>query len=304
MNRFFRYYNKNRETLWFALLIAVIIVIMVHSIKWIMRSSNKEIKEDNVIISNTVVNRSIEKSKQSSISNTKVSDNDYKKQSSIIDKFIKFCNNGKVEEAYNLLTDECKENLYPTIEVFQNNYIKTVFSSYKTYTIQNYYEKTYTVRLLEDMLSTGKSNNGAAIQDYFTIVDNKLNINEYIRREKIEKSGTSNNVKITVLYRDIFMGYEKYTIEVYNGSNKNIKLDSLENTKSIYLVNSNDIQFPSYSHELIESLLEIPQGNTRKLEIKFYNKYITTNEIEEMVFSDVILDYNLYNNREKCTIKL
>lgn len=304
MNSFFRYYNKNRETLWLALLIAVIVVVVVHSIRGLMNYSNKNAKEDNIIINNTVVNKTIEKSKQSSISNTKVSDKDYKKESGIIDRFINFCNTGKVEEAYNLLTDECKENLYPTIEVFQNNYIKTIFSSYKTYTIKNYYENTYTIRLLEDMLSTGKSNNGEAIQDYFTIVDSKLNINEYIRREKIENTGTLNNVKITALYKDIFMNYEKYTIEVYNGSDKTIKLDSLESTKSIYLVNSNNIQFPSYSHELIETLLEIPQGNTRKLDIKFYNKYITTNEIEELVFSDIILDYNFYNNRGKCTITL
>lgn len=300
MNGFIRFYNKNREMLWIAALIVIIIIVVVHSLNAYVKK-NKNIDNERKITTNSVVNKTIEKSKQSSISNTKVSDNVYKKESGLIDRFINFCNTGKVEEAYNLLTDECKENLFPSIEAFENNYIKTVFSSYKTYTIQNYYGNTYTIRLIEDMLSTGKSNNGEAIQDYFTIVDDKLNINEYIKREKIETSGISNDIKITVLYKDVFMSYEKYTIEVYNGSDKDIKLDSLKSTKSIYLVNSNDIKFPSYSHELIESLLEIPQGNTRKLDIKFYNKYITTNEIEAMVFSDIILDYNYIVN---CRIEL
>lgn len=302
MNRFIRFYNQNKEQLWFTVLVIVIIIVGVQILNNYIRNNNKIINNNqNSVVTTPTKEQIIEESKQSVISDNKVSDNEYEKVSSVIDKFIKYCNEKKSEQAYALLTDECKSNLYPTLEVFTNNYINRNFSSYKTYSIQNYYNDTYKIRLTEDMLSTGKSNNGVAIQDYFTIVNGKLNISEYLGRTQINSSGESNNIRIKVLYKDTFMDYEKYTIEVYNGNSQTIKLDSLEGTKSIYIENINAIQYPSYSHELIESLLEIPQGNTRQIEIKFYNNYVSTNQIAKMVFSDIILDNEQYENIENKT---
>ena len=305
INRLRRFYNQNREQLWFTVLVIVIIIAVVQILNNFAKQKNK-ININNNNYQNTVLSQSakeqrIEESKQSVISDNKVEDKEYERESEIIERFVKFCNTGNKEQAYALLTDECKELLYPTVEDFTNNYINRNFSSYKAYSIQNYYNDTYKIRLTEDMLSTGKSNNGVAIQDYFTISGNKLNISEYLGRTQINSSGESNNIKIKVLYKDTFMDYEKYTIEVYNGNSQTIKLDSLEGTKSIYIENVNGIQYPSYSHELIESLLEIPQGNTRQLEVKFYNNYVSTNQIAKMVFSDIILDNNQYENIENKT---
>lgn len=311
MNPFFRYYNKNREAIWFTLLVIVIIIVVIHLVNFFVKNRSKD--QQISVKNDTVINVREERAKRSSISNTTVSNETYKKESNIIDKFIGFCNDGKTEQAYALLTDECKEILYPTLDYFKENYIKKVYPSRKEYTIKNYYGNTYTIRLTENMLSTGKSSNAEATQDYFTIVDNKLNINEYLGRYKMDSSGSSNGINIKILYKDVFMDYEKYSIEVYNGSSKTIRLDSLESTKSIYLKNSNDIEFPSYSHELIDTLLEVPQGSTRKLDIKFMNKYVTTNEIEELTFSDIILDSDaykvctdksLYKDRTSCTIEM
>ena len=313
MNKFVRFYNQNKEQLFITIIIIVMIITVIQILNGFAKKDNEK---KNVVNSQEVVSKQeqkIEDSKQSVISENKVDEDEFKTESRVIDSFIKYCNNGKVEQAYNLLTDECKQNLYPTINDFSNNYVSRIFKSYKTYSIQNYYNNTYMIRITEDMLSTGKSNNGVAYQDYFTIENNKLNINEYLGRQTINTSGESNNIKISVLYKDVFMDYEKYTIEVYNGNGKNIKLDSLESTKSIYVENSKQVQFPSYSHELIDSLLVIPQGGTRKLEVKFYNKFISTNQVERMTFSDIILDYDQYTslndktkyiNRGTCTVEI
>lgn len=304
MNKFVRFYNQNKEQLFITLIIIVMIITVIQILN---RFAKNDKEEENIINNQEVVSEQqqiAEDSKQSVISNNKVDEDEFKAESRVIDNFIKYCNNGKVEQAYNLLTDECKQNIYPTVNDFANNYVSKMFKTYKTYSIQNYIDNTYIIRLTEDMLSTGKSNNGVAYQDYFTIQNNKLNINEYLGRKTINSSGESNKIKISVLYKDVFMDYEKYTIEVYNGTQKNIKVDSLEGTKSIYLENSNQLKFPSYSHELIHSLLEIPQGGTRKLEVKFYNKYISTNQVERMTFSDIILDYDQYttlNDKTKYT---
>lgn len=304
MNKFVRFYNQNREQLFVTIIIIVMIIAVIQVLNGFAKKNNEK---KNAVNNQEVVSKQeqkIEDIKQSVISDNKVNENEFKTESRVIDNFIKYCNNGKVEQAYNLLTDECKQNLYPTVNDFSNNYVSNMFKTYKTYSIQNYIDNTYIIRLTEDMLSTGKSNDGVAYQDYFTIENNKLNINEYLGRQTINTSGESNNIKISVLYKDVFMDYEEYTIEVYNGTQKTIKLDSLENTKSIYIENSKQIQFPSYSHELIHSLLEIPHGGTRKLEVKFYNNFISTNQIKRMTFSDIILDYDQYislNDKTKYT---
>ncbi len=303
MGRLIRYYNQNKEKIWFTVLVFVIIVVVVQLLNNSVKNKNQSLGNfsQNSNSASSVKEQVVQQSKQSLISDSKVDDDEFEKESGIIERFITFCNKGNVKQAYSLLTDECKENLYPTVEDFNNNYVNKNFSSYKAYSIQNYYDNIYKIKIMEDMLSTGKSNDGKFVQDYFTIVNNKLNISEYLGRTQINSSSESNNIKISVLYKDTFMDYEKYTIEVYNGNVQTIKLDSLEGTKSIYIENSNGIQYPSYSHELVDSLLEIPQGNTRKLEIKFYNNYVSTNEITKMVFSDIILDNDQYESIEEKT---
>ena len=42
----------------------------------------------------------------------------------IIDQFIKYCNSKDINNAYNLLSDDCKNEVFKNIETFNNNYIK------------------------------------------------------------------------------------------------------------------------------------------------------------------------------------
>lgn len=313
MQKIISFYNKNREMIFLVIIIIVVIVGGVHILNEFVKSKNQKQQQittiNNTSLSTTeqIKQKQTEQAKHSAISEQKVSNEDYKNKSNLIDSFVTYCNNKQIDEAYNLLTDECKEVLYPSIEVFQKNYINVNFATYKKYTLQNYINNTYKIRLLEDMLSTGKSNNGEAIQDYFTIVNNKLNISEYIGRTNIQKEKINNNLTIAVYYKEVFMDYEIYKIAAYNGTENTIKLDSLESTKSIYVVNEEGMQYPSYSHEIIETLIEIPQNATRTTEIKFYCKYNTENQIKQMVFSDIILNYEQYKqgaNAQKTSVTI
>ena len=77
----------------------------------------------------------------------------------IIEDFIKFCNNKEYENAYNLLTDGCKEVLFfNDIENFKK-YIDEIFNSYKIYDIQNLSNGKnayiYRLRLFDDFYSEG-----------------------------------------------------------------------------------------------------------------------------------------------------
>lgn len=75
-----------------------------------------------------------------------------------ISKFIDYCNTGKIEEAYNMLSSECKEEKYNTIEDFEKEYINKKFKiricDYNT--IKQ--DEIYIVKLIQDFLIVGKEN--------------------------------------------------------------------------------------------------------------------------------------------------
>lgn len=70
---------------------------------------------------------------------------------SLMDNFISYCNSKQIEEAYNLLTDECKEELFSNdIENFKINYVEKIFTTTKTYSMQswiNFTNPTYKVKI-------------------------------------------------------------------------------------------------------------------------------------------------------------
>ena len=76
----------------------------------------------------------------------------------IIENFINYCNQKEIEKAYNMLSDTCKQENYPTMEEFKNKYINSVFNMYicDYKIVKN--DDIYTVTLVEDMIATGKTN--------------------------------------------------------------------------------------------------------------------------------------------------
>lgn len=96
--------------------------------------------------------------------------NEHKK---VIQNFLEFCVNGDESSAYALLSSECKENSFKTLNDFNSEYILKNFSKNKNYSItyrtsnnEKYY---YSVKILEDMLSTGKVE-GSSIIQYFVVI--------------------------------------------------------------------------------------------------------------------------------------
>ena len=239
-------------------------------------------------------------SSKSAVSGSKVSDNKIKSVNSTIEEFIKYCNNHNIQEAYNMLSNDCKQAIYQDIEKFQTNYYNILFGSEsRTYTIENWTGDTYIVRMTGDILATGKSVNSSTYQDYITIQEengeNKLNINKYIGRQNINKTKSSDNIQMTVLYKEKYMDYEIYKIQVTNNTEGTILLDQLLDTDNIYLKDSKDTKHIAYSNELVKDDLKIYKGHTNEIEVKFNNPYIMGREVKSLCFSKIELNYDINN---------
>ena len=306
------YYNLNRKKIWITCIAIIFIIIAIHGIDNYVGDKTKNsnsISENSISIvtQNVDINnnqkQNINANAVSQKENTNTVSNLEKetKTESIIDIFIKNCNNGQIENAYNLLSEDCKKYVYPTIESFKNNYINSIFNSQKMYSINTYNVGTYKIRFYEDVLSSGKISE-EAIEDYYTIIDEngkqKLNINGFIIKTELNQKTETDKFVINIVSRKIFKDYEEYEIDIKNMTNKNIMLDGMEKTNTVYLVGAKNVMYYSQLYELIDGQLLVPASVSRKINIKFTKEYNSNNEINKMVFSNIILEYDKYDTMQ------
>lgn len=299
MHRITSWYNKNRTRIWVAIL-AIFIIALIWWAFMNMSNQNKRNGQNTyTTIDTNTLNSITMESQQSALSGNGITTN--KKGIEAIDNFITYCNFGKIQEAYNLLSKECKEEVYPELSDFQNSYYKHTFGNEKrSVSIQNWIDDIYKVNFVGDALSTGKYEKDSILQDYITIVkDNdgnyKLNIHNYIGRKKIDKTGSYDNIQVKVVKKDIYVDYEIYTFEVTNYSDNSIALGDIENLDCSFLSDKNDLKYAASIGELSQGDIAVGNKQTKVMKIKYANKYSSTREIKKIVFPAIVLDYSSYS---------
>lgn len=308
------FYYKNKYKVWGVIIFIVLLILCIQFMNKMASNSNKT--NNNTSNSNKISNTSTNtntyiNTDKSVITGNVVNSNKLEQAQKVIEDFISECNNGNIENAYNLISEDCKKELYPNIEEFKSLYYNSIFGDgkRKMATIENWFSNTYKISITEDILATGKISD-KKIEDFITIVkdgqDFKLNINEFVGREKIEKTQTIDNITFKIVEKNIYMNYEEYVIQVENRTENTILLDTQKSTKSIYLTDDNNVKYYSYSHELQESLLKINNGFATQLKIKFFKGYSSNSkEAKNMVFSDVVLDaQNVESSGKKISISI
>lgn len=287
-----RIYNKNRKKIWFVLGTCVAIYVIIHSINSFLgqdlySEENFDIPENKFYDTNYSV-----------VSREKIDIELNRELTNIIKVFIECCNTGKIEDAYNLLSSDCKEVLYPTIEKFKEEYYNKVFNETKTYKLQawnnNNNKYIYRVELIEDMLSTGTTVNVQKI-DYFTVIrEGKtlfLNISGFVEKHDINISEENNLAKINIKNEEIFVDYLNLNIEVTNKTDNNILLDSGEEGDTVYIKDTNGIAYASYLFENYNFNLSIRRRSSQDFKIKFLKEYNVDTKLKEVGFLDISRQY-------------
>lgn len=305
MKKILLWYNANRKSIWKVIGIVVVTIIVLQLVQYIWKQSemaksptnqNNDSTYNTGITLNTIT---LEENK-SVVSGEKITEGQASSLE-VIDTFIDYCNNSKINEAYNLLSDDCKKEMYPSAESFKKSYYNTIFTGKKNISVENWVGNIYKVKYMNDALSTGVYTTEDTIQDYITLVtDNegktKLNINNYIGKQEIDKETEVFNIKVKVVEKNSYMDYETYTFEITNNSDAAILMSNLNNAEDMYLLDSNEIKYSAYTHELSESELKLELKETKKVTIKYYNKYGSNKKINKIVFNNIILNYNAYAN--------
>lgn len=300
MYNLIRFYNRNKRTIIKIILIIALIIVIIQLFNNFYKN-RKDNKNDRNIKNNTYQEELI--SDKSSITGESVYKEDLKNDVDIINQFVNYCNNKDVDDAYQLLNDDCKEEIFPTIKDFEDIYYSKIFTDdNKSYTVENWVNNTYRVLFTGDILSTGKLDNSDEIQDYITVTkkndEYKLNINNYIGRQYVNKITDNDNIKITVESIDTYMDYEKYNLIIENNSDNSILLDTGNDTKSIYLENTRNSKYYFYNNEIINSNMLIQSKYKNKLTIKFMKSFDSSVKIKKLVFSKFVNNYEEYKKIE------
>lgn len=300
-NKIIRYFNQNRKKIakYTLIIFGILVMIQVlnHAFKSGIGSSSQKENESRITYGspNTAVVES--KSVPQEVKETQMEE---------IKKFVDYCNNKQIDKAYDMLTNDCKNIFYPTVNDFIEKYYKTYFNTQKMVMLQSWMTEddysTYRVNYTEaDVMSTGNISNNQ-IETYITVEEiddvNKLNINKFVYQDKIEKDSQLDNIKVKVNYVQKYIDYEIYDITIENYKDIPILIDSRRNSKSTYLLDDNDVKYGAYMNEISRNDLVINAKQSKNIKVKFNKMYNPGRNIVSVVFSDIIKDYNSYSSMQ------
>ena len=129
MHNFRRFYYQNKEKIWKVVLIIAFLLGLIYYMNDLVEKqsnpSNVVAMPEKDIYSDTQNKTYI--SDKSPVTGGTVTKQEVEIINNTISKFLENCKNEKYEQAYNMLSVECKENGYDTLEKFKNEYIKSRF---------------------------------------------------------------------------------------------------------------------------------------------------------------------------------
>lgn len=315
MNKLLRYWNQNKRKILITVAVIAFVIIIIQMINAMVKSPNE--KNRNQETNNTIVANDITKPNQSVISNDKLTQKETEENSNFIEQFVNYCNQNKVEEAYGLLTEDCKAELYPTKEIFISNYMNQIFKEQVNYELELWYSisncHTYRITYHKgNLLQTGGQASSSNFVDYITLIkqngEYKLNINKFIRKENVNKHGGNQGIEVQVNNKSIYVDYEIYHMTVQNNTTKTILLNDGTNARDFCLIGGNNSIFTSAISELPTSNLTINPQYRKTMDVKFNKIYMTESKVQTMQMTNIYLDKDQYDtkqeNAEKITVKV
>lgn len=301
------FYHNNKQKILVTIGIVIFVLAIIQIINAILRNNREEElsnknNESSIISSGSSKNETYLPSKTDSIiSDSKVPKDRLEEDTKVIESFVNFGNNNDLEGAYNLLSQDCKDEMYQTIDRFNEFYFKNIFTEKRSYDLENWdstgSRTTYRIKYLNDIMATGTINE-EFIQDYITVIEEngekKLNINEFINKVNLEKKGQVEGLEAVVTAKYNYYDYVEYDITFKNTTQETIVLDSKNNTESVYLEDQRGVNYSWFGNEIANEKLTLNGGESVSLRIKFNKLYNQNREDNKINFTNVII-----NNEEK-----
>ena len=291
-------YQRNKSVIWFIIAIVVLFILVMRNIDKI--SSTTGGSSEGSTTSGSVSNEE----QISEIVNE--SEDDYEKiqekiqdvsmtKEDFINFFVQLCNSGKVDTAYEYLSDECKEALYPTKQSFIDNYYSVIFKISKECEITKVKNDTYKVIYTNDLISTGGngSNEGEMI-DYITYVSGgKLNVSNFIESAESISTSIAPYFTVYVDQKQTYFDHVVYNIRVKNNTKADIYIND-EDNNNLYIEAENGGTYMLDASSLFDSDYLVPAGKEKSIELTFYINYAKDSDATSMCLGNIIIENKEY----------
>lgn len=210
----------------------------------------------------------------------------------LISQFVNYCNDKDYEGAYNLIDDECKDALYPSIEIFKL-YVDNIYNTKKIYNIQNFSNVgknyIYEVRILDDIMATGTNGSGYIYyEEKFVMKDTKnglkMCIGGFVDKEELNIVAEDEYLKFNIEYKLVDYETETYAVTITNRSQYPIILqdDTVSNEIELNIETQKRT-----ARNLTGNLIMINPRDTQTFNITFTKFVDDGNEPIELIFNAV-----------------
>lgn len=253
LHKLFRKYNQNRKTIWTIIIGIAFFVILLHTVFNLMRASRDREQErllnynqsqnnvsNNISTGNNLDNSLVQAPEQITTSSS---------SKDVINYFVKLCNDKKIQEAYDMISADCKTVIFPTINDFKNNYYNKIFTQEKGVKIEDsmYGGDIYKITYSNNLLANGGYNQESTKQDYIYIVKEneqmKVSLNKFLYIQNINKTATNGNITIKVANKKVYIDHEEYRIQILNNTAQQIYITP-DSTK-VYSIDEKNIKHGS-----------------------------------------------------------
>lgn len=300
MYKLWKYYNQNRLKVWTIILAIVLGLAMIHTLN--KKIGNSKLQQNNNTEETTSDVVSSHNENKSMVTGNSVSKTYSGEFNEFINRFFNSCIQHKPEEAYEMVADDTKQELYPTEALFEKNYYENKFTGNKQFSFQSWSSANglyvYQVKIFDNMLETGKTSDNA-IEEYVTITTEggtyKMNLNSYLGKTLINKKTEDEKMSVQVTKVDRYLDYEIYTLDIKNKENKNILLDAKRKNKTCYLLDRLNNKFEAILYESNDENLEFKAKEMKTIKIKFNVANREGLVIKSINFSDIV-DKDEYEN--------
>lgn len=302
MYKLWKYYNQNRLKVWTVILAIVVGLALIRVLNTRLENKSSKNNTDKETTSNVVSYRNESKSM---VTEENVPDSYKEDFGKFVNQFFTLCIEHNPQAAYSMISNDTKQELYQTEELFEKNYYENKFIGDKQFSFQSWSSTDgiyiYQVKIFDNMLSTGKTNDNY-IEEYVTLKSEngeyKINVNSYLGKKTINKKTENDKMAVQVIRVDSYMDYEIYTMSIQNKTDKKLLLDTKRKTNTCYVQDNLENKFEAFLYENKNEDLVFNPSEVKTIQIKFSDSNRSNMTIESINFTDIVDESEYSKNTE------
>lgn len=290
-------YQRNKSVIWFIIAVVVLFILVMRNFDKVSnshRGSSETTTSESVSYDKKIRDAAVKS--EDNYDNVKENLNGVSmKKEDCIKLFVQLCNNGKIQAAYDCLSDFCKQELFPTKQKFIDDYYGVIFKISKECEITEVKNDTYKVKYTNDAINTGGNSDGIdGLIDYITYDSaGKISISGLIKVENPEITSIAPYFTVYVDKIKTYTDHVIYNIRVKNNTKADIYMNDEDNNNLFIRDQSNGI-INIDSSNLFDSDYLVTAGSTKSMELTVVTNAFDAQKITELCFGSILIKNKEY----------